>query len=197
LLMAAAILLGPFMGIPGGALPLIAVQILYVNLATDGLPALALAVDPYSKDIMFRQPRPRNQTVFTGNTVNYMVITGVWTCLASLFVFVWALNMGKALMEAQSLCFVTLIIIQFLNAFNCRSLERSLFNLGVSQNRWLLAAVGWELTLLLLVVYLPVLQGAFNTFALSIEDWLVALSSALTIVVVAEIYKLLSARFNR
>ena len=197
LLMAAAILLGPFMGIPGGALPLIAVQILYVNLATDGLPALALAVDPYSKDIMFRQPRPRNQTVFTGNTVNYMVITGVWTCLASLFVFVWALNMGKALMEAQSLCFVTLIIIQFLNAFNCRSLERSLFNLGVSQNRWLLAAVGWELTLLLLVVYLPVLQGAFNTFALSIEDWVVAVSSALTIVVVAEIYKLVTARIHR
>jgi len=197
LLMAAAILFGPLMGIPGGALPLIAVQILYVNLATDGLPALALAVDPYSRDIMFRQPRPRNQTVFTRNTVNYMVITGIWTCLASLFVFVWALNMGKDLMEAQSMCFVTLIIIQFLNAFNCRSLERSLFNLGVSQNRWLLAAVGWEITLLLLVVYLPVLQGAFNTFALSIEDWLVALSSALTIVVAAEIYKLFSARFNR
>ena len=197
LLMAAAILLGPLMGIPGGALPLIAVQILYVNLATDGLPALALAVDPYSRDIMIRKPRPRNQTVFTGNTVNYMVITGIWTCLASLFVFIWALNMGKDLMEAQSLCFVTLIIIQFLNAFNCRSLERSIFNLGVSQNRWLLAAVGWELTLLLLVVYLPFLQGAFNTFALSIEDWVVAISSALTIVVVAEIYKLVCARLSR
>jgi Ca2+-transporting ATPase len=197
LLMAAAILFGPFMGIPAGALPLIAVQILYVNLATDGLPALALAVDPYSRDIMFKKPRPRNQTIFARNTVNYMVIMGIWTCLASLFVFVWALNMGESLMEAQSLCFVTLIIIQFFNAFNCRSLERSLFNLGVSQNRWLLAAVGWELTLLMLVVYLPVLQGAFNTFSLSIEDWAVALSSALTIVIVAEIYKLVSARFNR
>jgi len=197
LLMAAAILFGPLLGIPAGALPLIAVQILYVNLATDGLPALALAVDPYSRDIMFRKPRPRNQTVFTRTTVNYMVITGIWTCLASLFVFVWALSAGKDLMEAQSLCFVTLIVIQFLNAFNCRSLERSVFNLGVSQNRWLLAAVGWELTLLLLVVYLPFLQGAFNTFALSIEDWVVAVSSALSIVLVAEIYKLVYARLNR
>jgi len=197
LLMAAAILFGPLMGIPAGALPLIAVQILYVNLATDGLPALALAVDPYSGDIMFRKPRPRNQTIFTRTTVNYMVVTGVWTCLASLFVFAWALNVGKGLVEAQSLCFVTLIVIQFLNAFNCRSQERSLFNLGVSQNRWLLAAVGWELLLLLLVVYLPFLQGAFSTFALSIEDWVVAVSSALTIVVAAEIYKLVYARLNR
>lgn len=197
LLMALAILLGPFLGIPGGALPLIAVQILYVNLATDGLPALALAVDPYSKDVMFRKPRPRNQTVFTRNTVSYMVIMGIWTCLASIFVFIWALNRGESLLEAQSLCFVTLIIIQFLNAFNCRSLERSLFNLGVNQNRWLLAAVGWELTLLLLVVYLPFLQGAFNTYSLTVVDWAVALSSALTIIVAAEIYKLISARFNR
>jgi len=190
LLMASAILLGPLLGIPGGALPLIAVQILYVNLATDGLPALALAVDPYSKDVMFRKPRPRNQTVFTRNTVSYMAVMGVWTCLASIFVFVWALNRGESLMEAQSLCFVTLIIIQFLNAFNCRSLERSLFNLGVNQNRWLLAAVAWELTLLLLVVYLPFLQGAFNTFALTVEDWIMAVSSALTIIAVAELYKL-------
>jgi len=197
LLMATAILLGPLLGIPGGALPLIAVQILYVNLATDGLPALALAVDPYSKDVMFRKPRPRNQTVFTRNTVSYMVIMGVWTCIAAISVFVWALNRGESLLEAQSLCFVTLIIIQFLNAFNCRSLERSLFNLGVNQNRWLLAAVGWELALLLLVVYVPFLQGAFNTFALTIEDWIVAVSGALTIVVVAEIYKLISVRFNR
>jgi Ca2+-transporting ATPase len=197
LLMASAILLGPFLGIPAGALPLIAVQILYVNLATDGLPALALAVDPYSKDVMFRKPRPRNQTVFTRNTVSYMVVMGLWTCLASIFVFVWALNRGESLLEAQSLCFVTLIIIQFLNAFNCRSLERSLFNLGVKQNRWLLAAVAWETTLLLLVVYLPFLQGAFNTYSLTVEDWVMAVSSALTIIVVAEIYKLLSSKFNR
>jgi len=196
LLMASAILLGPVLGIPAGALPLIAVQILYVNLATDGLPALALAVDPYSKDVMSRKPRPRNQTVFTRNTVSYMVIMGIWTCLASIFVFVWALNRGESLMEAQSLCFVTLIIIQFLNAFNCRSLERSLFNLGVEQNRWLLAAVAWELTLLLLVVYLPFLQGAFNTFSLTVEDWVMAISSALTIIAVAELYKLTSAKLS-
>jgi Ca2+-transporting ATPase len=197
LLMAIAILFGPLMGIPAGILPLIAVQILYVNLATDGLPALALAVDPYSRDIMFKKPRPRSQTIFTRNTVSYMVIMGLWTCLASLFVFAWALNAGKDPVEAQSMCFVTLIVIQFLNAFNCRSLDRSLFNLGVNQNRWLLAAVGWELMLLLAVVYVPFLQVAFSTFALSIEDWVAAVSSALTIVVIAEIYKLVSARFNR
>jgi P-type Ca2+ transporter type 2C len=195
LLMAAVILFGPLLGINGGVLPLIAVQILYVNLATDGLPALALAVDPHAKGIMDKKPRSRNQSIFNKSTLAFMSVMGVWTSLASLFVFTWAINSGESLEESQSLCFVTLIIIQFLSAFICRSMENSVFKLGVPVNKWLLAAVAWELCLLSLVIYLPVLQGAFKTFSLNLMDWIVAISSALTIVVVAEIYKLISRRF--
>jgi Ca2+-transporting ATPase len=193
--MASAILLGPVFGLAGGVLPLIAIQILYVNLATDGLPALALAVDPHAKDIMEKSPRLRNQSIFTRDVIIFMVIMGVWTCLSALFVFVWAANSGKSMIEAQSLCFVTLIGVQFLNAFNCRSLEKSIFNLGVRVNKWLLAAVGWEICMLLLVVYLPVLQGPFNTYSLDWFDWLVSLGSAISIVVVIELYKLIYRRF--
>jgi P-type Ca2+ transporter type 2C len=189
LLMAAVILFGQFMGIPAGALPLIAVQILWVNLATDGLPALALAVDPHAKGIMQQKPRPRNETVFGRTTLSYMVTVGIWTCLASLFAFVWAVNSGADMMEAQSLCFVTLILLQFINAFNCRSLDKSLFNLGVRPNKWLLAAVVWELCLLLVIVYVPALHGPFNTFALPLGDWVVCILCAVSILVVAEIYK--------
>jgi Ca2+-transporting ATPase len=191
LLMAIVILLGPLLGINAGVLPLIAIQILYVNLATDGLPALALAVDPSSKDIMSERPRPRNQNIFTLPVISYMAIVGIWTCIIPLVVFIWALNSGKSLIETQCLCFVTLIIIQFFNAFNCRSLEKSLFNLGVRVNKWLLAAVTWELCLLLLIVYLPAFQGPFNTYTLGGIDWLVAILGASTIIIVAEVYKLI------
>lgn len=189
LLMAVAILFGPFLGIPAAVIPLIAIQILYVNLATDGLPALALSVDPHSKEIMKEKPRPRNQNIFAGPVINYMLLAGVWTCAAPLGVFIWALDIGKPVVEAQCLCFVTLIMIQFFNAFSCRSLERSMFNLGVRANRWLIAAVIWELCLLVVIIYVPALQGPFNTYPLDVQDWLVAVSAAATLVVAAEIYK--------
>jgi Ca2+-transporting ATPase len=95
LLMAVAILFGPFLGIPAAVIPLIAIQILYVNLATDGLPALALSVDPHSKEIMRDKPRPRNQNIFAGPVINYMLLAGIWTCVAPLGVFIWALDIGK------------------------------------------------------------------------------------------------------
>jgi Ca2+-transporting ATPase len=189
LLMAIAILFGPFLGIPAGDIPLIAIQILYVNLATDGLPALALAVDPHSREIMKDRPRPRNQNMFSGPVLNYLLLAGVWTCVAPLGVFIWAINAGKPMVEAQCLCFVTLIIIQFINAFSCRSLVRSMFNLGVRANRWLIAAVAWELCLLCLIVYLPALQGPFNTYPLDARDWLVSAAAAASLIIAAEIYK--------
>jgi Ca2+-transporting ATPase len=135
------------------------------------------------------KPRPRNQNIFAGPVINYMLLAGVWTCIAPLVVFIWAINTGKPMVEAQCLCFVTLIFIQFFNAFSCRSLERSMFNLGVRANRWLIAAVTWEVLLLLLIIYLPALQGPFNTYPLDGQDWLVAVFAAATLIIVAEIYK--------
>ena len=189
LLMAVAILFGPFLGIPAGVIPLIAIQILFVNLATDGLPALALAVDPHSQDIMKEKPRPRSQNIFSGPVVNYLIVAGIWTCVAPLGVFIWALQSGKLLVEAQCVCFVTLIIIQFFNAYCCRSLERSVFNLGVKANRWLHAAIASQVLLLCLIVYLPALQGPFNTYPLGAQDWLFSIAAAASIIIVAEIYK--------
>ena len=189
LLMAVAILFGPFLGIPAGVIPLIAIQILFVNLATDGLPALALAVDPHSQDIMKEKPRPRSQNIFTGPVINYMIVAGVWTCIAPLGMFIWALTSGKRLVEAQCVCFVTLIIIQFFNAYCCRSLERSVFDLGVKSNKWLHAAIASQIVLLCLVVYLPALQGPFNTYPLDGQDWLFSIAAAASIIIVTEIYK--------
>jgi len=196
LLMAIVILFGPLFGLPAGTIPLVAIQLLYVNLATDGLPAIALSVDPPDIDIMRQKPRPRKQTIFTMPIMRYLAGTGIWTALVTLGVFLWAVDSGKNFLEAQSMCFVTLILIEFFNAFNCRSLEYSLFKIGPLANRWLLLAILWECIMLGLVVYLPILQGPFNTYALTLTDWIIAVLSASTIFIGAEIYKLILSRIR-
>jgi P-type Ca2+ transporter type 2C len=193
LLMAAAILFGPLFGLAGGLVPLVAVQILYVNLASDGLPAIALSMDPPDKDVMKQKPRPRSQSLFTPWVVAYMVLAGIWTGAVTLGVFVWSTHSGRPFVEAQSITFVTLVLIEFFNAFNCRSLEKSLFKVGIWTNKWLLLAIVWEIVLLAIIVYVPALQGPFKTHSLTLEDWVVAVASSSSIFVLFELVKLFVA----
>ncbi len=108
-LMAGAALLG----LP---LPLTAVQILYVNLATDGLPALALAVDPPEPDLMRRKPRNHRTGIFTRPVVTLMTVGGLWSTLVNLCLFGWALSSGRSAAEAMTMTFVSLVLIQFLQS---------------------------------------------------------------------------------
>jgi P-type Ca2+ transporter type 2C len=170
----------------GLPLPLSAVQILYVNLATDGLPALALAVDPPEPDLMKRPPRDPRSGIFTRPVVTLMLIGGVWAALANLALFAWALRSGRTQEEAMALTFVALVGIQFVNAYNYRSDHRSALSRPFS-NRWLNLAIAWELGLLALVVSLPVLRGIFVGGAgLTLSDWLLAAGVSLTILPVIE-----------
>jgi Ca2+-transporting ATPase len=196
LLMAVVILFGPLMGLPAGTLPLIAIQLLYVNLATDGLPAIALSVDPPDPDIMKQKPRPRKQTIFTAPVLRYLAGAGIWTAMVTLGIFLWAINSGKSFLEAQGLCFITLILIEFFNAFNCRSLEYSLFKIGPFANKWLIWAILITIAMTIPIFYVPFLQEVFHAYALGLIDWIIAILSASTIFIVAEIYKLIRARLR-
>jgi Ca2+-transporting ATPase len=191
LLMAVVILFGPLFGLPAGTIPLIAIQLLYVNLATDGLPAIALSVDPPDLDIMRQKPRPRSQTIFTAPVLRYMAGAGIWTALVTLAVFLWAVNSGKDPLEAQGVCFLTLILIEFFNAFNCRSLEYSLFKIGPFSNRWLIWAILATMAMTVPIFYVPFLAKVFHVHALNLTDWIVSALSASTIFIAAEIYKLI------
>jgi Ca2+-transporting ATPase len=193
LLMAIVILLGPLFGLPAGTIPLVAIQLLYVNLATDGLPAIALSVDPPDLDIMRQKPRPRSQTIFTAPVMRYLAGAGIWTALVTLAVFLWALDSGKDPLEAQGVCFLTLILIEFFNAFNCRSLEYSLFKIGPFSNRWLIWAILFTMAMTAPIFYVPFLEEIFHVHALTLTDWIVAILSASTIFIVVEIYKLISS----
>jgi Ca2+-transporting ATPase len=190
LLMAGAILLGPVIGLPYGALPLIAIQILWVNLATDGLPAIALAIDPPAPDIMKQRPRAKGQGIFTKPVLMLMLVGGLWSCLVNLGIFKWALDSGRGMIEAQGLCFLTLIIIQFFKAYNFRSDKHSIFKIGFFKNKWLNLAIFWETVLLILIVYTPFLQESFHTFSLSVVDWVIVILVAGTVFPVLELSKL-------
>ncbi len=197
LLMVGAILFGPLIGLPSGAIPLIAVQILLVNLITDGLPALALAVDPADPDVMQQKPRPRGQGIFTKSVVILMLIGGVWSALINLGIFKWALDAGKPMMEAQSLCFLTLIVIQFFKAYNFRSDKKSVFEIGMFRNKWLNYSILSQIVLLWVIVEIPFFNDIFNTFPLSLIEWVIVVLLAATIFPVLEISKLVIRWYDR
>jgi len=173
------------LGLP---LPLTAVQILYVNLATDGLPALALSVDPPENDLMKRKPRNPRTGVFTRPVVILMSVGGIWSALVNLGLFAWAYNSGRSLDEAMTMTFVSLVLIQFFKAYNFRSDRHSVVKKPFV-NKWLNRAVGWEVVLLVLIVYVPFLQKAFGTYALPLEDWLIIGALSLTIMPALELTK--------
>ena len=93
------------------------------------------------------------------------------------------------MLEAQGLCFLTLIIIQFFKAYNFRSDKKSIFELGLFKNKWLNLAVSWEAMLLLIIVYTPFLQESFRTFSLGVFDWVIVILLAGSIFPVLEISK--------
>jgi len=172
----------------GLPLPLTAVQLLYVNLATDGLPALALAVDPAERGLMRRAPRDPRAGVFTPRVVALLAVAGAWAAAANLAVFAGALAAGYDTAHAMTLCFATLVLIQFCNAYNFRRPDGSALRAPWS-NRWLNAAIAWEVALLAVVVHTDWLQPAFGTVDLAWHDWALAAAAAATIVPVMEVAK--------
>ncbi|HOI18193.1 MAG TPA: HAD-IC family P-type ATPase, partial [Geobacteraceae bacterium] len=178
LLMAAAVL----GGLP---LPLSAVQILYVNLATDGLPALALSVDPPEPDLMRRPPREADAGIFTRPVVFLMLVGGIWSAVVNMPLFVGALRCGFPVEKAMSMTFVSLVLIQFVKAYNYRSDRHSVFRRPFA-NRWLNLAILWELLLLFLVMTVPFLRTAFGTTRLTLQEWLLVAAVAGTVVPVIE-----------
>jgi Ca2+-transporting ATPase len=178
------------LGLP---LPLSAVQLLYVNLATDGLPALALAVDPPDGDLMQHRPRDAKAGIFTRPVVTLMLVGGLWSSLVNVALFWWATRSGRGLPEAMSMTFVSLVLIQFFKAYNYRSDRRSVWYRPLA-NRWLNLAVAWELGLMVAILYVPALERLFGTFPLSPLDWLLAGGAALSIMPVLELAKWMERR---
>ena len=179
-----------FAGLP---MPLTAVQILYVNLATDGLPALALSVDPPENDLMDRGPRDARTGIFTRRVVTLMVAGGLWSTASNLGLFTWALQSGRSITHAMTMTFVSLVLIEFAKAFNFRSDRRSIVRRPFA-NKWLNLAILWEMALLVFIVSFSPLHEPFGIAHLSRTDWLIAACPALSISPVLELTKWVGRR---
>ncbi len=174
-------------------LPLTAVQILYVNLATDGLPALALAVDPHDKDLMQRPPRDPRTALFTRPVVSLMLIGGLWSALVNTGLFWWSIRSGSSPEDARSLVFVALVLIEFFKAYSFRSDHLSIA-VSPFANKWLNLAILWELALLAVVIILPFFHRVFGTRTLAPEELALVLGLAATVIPVLELGKWLVRR---
>jgi Ca2+-transporting ATPase len=177
----------------GLPLPLTAVQILYVNLATDGLPALALAVDPHSADVMRRKPRKPGRSLLSWPASLLMLSGGVWSATVNLGVFLFGLSRTGDLSIATTMTFTSLVLIQFFKAYSFRSERRPIFE-GLMSNSWLNLAVTWELMLLAAILFVPWLQRPFGTVSLTLFELLTVLAASLSVVPTLEAVKWLGRR---
>ncbi len=180
----------------GVVLPLLATQILWINLVTDGAPALALGVDPADAGIMNEPPRPRGEGVITRRMWAGILFVGVVMAAGTLLVLDASLPGGLiegsgSLGYAQTMAFTTLTLFQLFNVLNARSDERSAFD-GLFRNRWLWAAIGLSLLLHGAVIYLPFLQQAFSTVSLSAGDWLSCFAVASSVLWLRELSKVVA-----
>jgi Ca2+-transporting ATPase len=182
-------------------LPLLATQILWINLVTDGAPALALGVDPPDPHVMERSPRARAEGVITTHMWFGIFFVGAIMALGTLLVLDAALPGGwiegtGEIRYAQTMAFTTLMLFQLFNVFNARSDDESVFR-GFFHNRWLWSAVGFSLALHAAVIYLPFLQAAFSTTSLSGKNWLECTLVASTVLWLRELSKIFARRKSK
>jgi Ca2+-transporting ATPase len=179
----------------GLVLPLLATQILWINLVTDGPPALALGVDPPDDDLMRQAPRPAHEGVLTARMWRDIVFVGVIMAAGTLFVVDASLPGGFIegsgdLRHAQTMAFTTLMLFQIFNVLDARSDERSAFT-RLFTNKWLWIALCASVLLQVAVVYVPPLQRAFGTVALSWTDWVRSVAVASSVLWLTETKKAL------
>ncbi len=175
--------------------PLLATQILWINLLTDSAPALAMGVDPAVDDVMARKPRNVTERVITKHMGVRVLVLGAVMGASTLFVLDWFLPGGlfdgsQSVELARTAAFTTLVLAQLFNAFNSRSAYNSAFKDAFS-NHWLWWAVLLAVALQVLVVQVPFLQGAFGTTAMTLKQWLICAAVASCVLWAQEAHKLI------
>lgn len=164
---------GILMGLP---LVLLPTQILLVNLVTDGLPAVALGLEPTEESVMKKRPRKKDESFFSGGLMSRIVFRGLLIGLCTLGCFVMLLRLSGSVDTARTGALLTLVMSQLIHVFECKSEEKSLLSMPLFNNLFMIAAVTLSLIVILAAIYLPVLQPVFSTVVLSPLQLAVALA---------------------
>jgi len=176
---------GMLMGLPVVLLP---IQILLVNLATDGLPAMALGLEPAEDGIMEQKPRPAGDSVFSGGLLSTIVFRGCLIGIVTLAVFTSLLKQGGSVELARTGALVTLVLSQLVHVFECKSERHGIFKINILSNPALILAVIASGAVLALSVYAPVMQRIFSTVALTDMQLLRAAAYALVVPVISSLF---------
>ncbi|MHA2173404.1 MAG: calcium-translocating P-type ATPase, SERCA-type [Candidatus Hodarchaeales archaeon] len=185
-------------------LPLLAIQILWVNLVTDGLPALALGVDPPDEDVMVRKPRDPQEPILTKKALYFILYAGIIIGIGTLiifFVYLWPFIFNNIIpneidiIRPRTVAFTMLIVFQMIMALNIRKEEHSLLGKEFYRNPYLLLAITSSVVLHLLIMYLPLFQQVFDTVGLNLFDWILILFIGSFLILIDEIRTILAKRF--
>lgn len=183
------IFLAPFLGLP---IPLLPIQILWVNLVTDGLPGLALAAEPAERGIMRRPPRPLRESIFAHGMWQHMIWVGLLMAGMCLLVQAWALHSGSA--HWQTMVFTVLTLSQLAHVMAIRSEKESLFSIGFLSNRAMAATIFVTFLLQMATIYVPALNPIFKTQPLSAGELALCLAFSSVVFIAVEIEKWLVRR---
>ena len=174
--------------------PLTPIQILFVNLATDGLPAIALGVDPADKDIMMQQPREKSEGIFARGLWEKIIVRGCLIGVCTLLSFMMGRYYRMDLATCRTMALCTLVMSQLLHVFECRSERHSIFEIKIFSNPYLVGAVTVSIMMICSILYIPFFRSVFNTVALNLGQWLSVLFFSGIIFLINSVYLLIKSK---
>lgn len=169
-------------------IPLLPIQILMVNLATDGLPAIALGVDPPEGDIMREKPRKKNESIFARGLTEKIIVRGALIGTCTVLSFAVGQYLGFGIKTSRTMALVTLIMSQLVHVFECRSEKHSIFQINLFSNVYLLGAISASICMVIAICYVPFLGGIFHTSPLNMVQWVIVLFFSGIIALINSLY---------
>ena len=179
----------------GVTLPILPVQILWINMTTAVLLGLMLAFEPGETDTMNYPPRRPDSPILSGRAITRIALVTLLLLAAVFSIFVWQNQQGYPLAEARTVAVNLFVMIELTYLFNCRSLTKSMFKIGIFSNRWVLLGSGAMIILQLLYTYMPAMNKVFHSAPISGRDWLMIIAVAIAVYVIIELEKTLQRRF--
>lgn len=168
--------------------PLLPIQILWMNLVSDSLPAFALGVDTKDPDIMRRKPRPKKEGIVTRKSLYIIVLTAMLMCVGTVGIFVYGLDKW-GYVRASTVAFTTMIFVQKGVVLSMRSEDKPIHKIGYLTNQMLLVSIGITAALQMMILYIPFFNDVFKTVPLGLEEWIIIISYCIAVYIFLEMYK--------
>jgi cation-transporting P-type ATPase F len=188
---ALVILTAIFLGI---TLPILPVQILWINMTTAGFLGLMLAFEPKEPGIMSRPPRDPKTPILTGVLIGRIILVGGLLTVASFALFQWELDRGAEIAHARTVAVNVFVVMELFYLFNCRSLSKSVFQLGFFTNMWVFGGVAAMLLVQIVYTYLPVVNKLFHSAPIELEAWVRIVAAGITAFAIVEFEKWVRVR---